>query len=227
VIQKNLSSSILVAAFFAASGASANMVTDMHGNVGYDTAAECDAAVNAGTAKFYKSYTNKPPMLRAGEKRVQAMALRDLQTKDYSRGACDIGVGRRAGRDGVDKVLQGKYVPYSPDMPVNVYLDNAGMPVRASMRQCDNWFGANMPRPVSAAPVANKPMTAPATTANVTPVTPMAPAPQPMRLASNVSEAMATAKGAIGTREILGAAGVVAVAAILLNDGTSGTGTTK
>lgn len=200
------------------------MVSDMHGNVGYDTAAECDAAVNAGTAKFYKPYTNKPPMLRAGEKRVQAMTLKDIQGKDYARGACDVGVGRKAGRDGVDRALQGKYIPYSPDMPVNVYFDNAGTPVRASMRQCDNWFGANMPRPVTGAPVAKKQIMAPATTANVTPVAPVAPATQPMKLASNVSQAMATATGAIGTREILGAAGVVAVAAILMhNNGDTGT----
>jgi hypothetical protein len=205
------------------------MVSDMHGNVGYDTAAECDAAVSAGTAKFYKSYTNKPPMLRAGEKRVQAMALKDLQGNEYTRGACDIGVGHKAGRDGVDKVLQGKYIPYSPDTQVNVYYDKAGLPVRASMRQCDNWFGANMPRPVAPAPVAAKPVVAPTNTVNVAPV--VQPVPQPMKLASTVSDAMATAKGSIGTREILGAAAAVGVTAILLHNngdtGTSGSTGTK
>ncbi len=34
--------------------------TDRHGNVGYTTAAECDAAVGAGTAKFYEPFTDHP-----------------------------------------------------------------------------------------------------------------------------------------------------------------------
>lgn len=37
-----------VAALFISTHANAGMVTDSHGNVGYDTAAECDAAVQAG-----------------------------------------------------------------------------------------------------------------------------------------------------------------------------------
>ena len=45
-----------IASMFAAQGALAGMVTDPQGNVGYDTAAECDAAVTAGTAKFYKPF---------------------------------------------------------------------------------------------------------------------------------------------------------------------------
>ena len=235
MIQKTFSSSILLTALFTAHGAFAGMVSDNHGNVGYDTAAECDAAVNAGTAKFYKSYTHKPALLRAGEKRVQAMTLKDLaipegtaasmnyQAKDYTRGACDVGVGHKAGRDGVAPILQGKYVPYSPDMPVNVYLDKAGLPVRASMRQCDNWFGANMPRPVAAATVASKAVVTPTTTANVTPVAPVAPVAPAVKPAA-VAAAMTTAQGAIGYREALGAAGIVAIGAILLhNHGDSGT----
>lgn len=233
MIQNPLSSSLLFAALLTANAAFAGTVSDIHGNVGYDTAAECDAAVNAGTAKFYKSYTNKPPMLRAGEKRVQAMTLKDLmipegvaksmnyQAKDYTRGACDVGVGHRAGRDGVDKVLQGKYIPYSPDMPVNVYLDQAGLPVRASMRQCDNWFGANMPRPVPGAPVATKAVAAPIVAVAPAPVVPVT---QPVKPAAAVAAAMTSAQGSIGTREMLGAAGVVTIAAILLhNNGDTGT----
>lgn len=235
MIQKTFSSSILVAALFSANGASANMVSDMHGNVGYDTAAECDAAVNAGTAKFYKSYTHKPALLRSGEKRVQAMALKDLvipegvaksmnyQAKDYTRGACDVGAGHKAGRDGVAPILQGKYIPYSPDMPVNVYLDKNGLPVRASMRQCDNWFGANMPRPVTSAPVATKTVATPIVTADVAPVTPIAPVAPAMKPVT-VAAAMTSAQGSIGYREILGAAGIVAIGAILFhNHGDSGT----
>ncbi|WP_245911151.1 porin family protein [Neisseria iguanae] len=95
-------------------------------------------------------------------------------------GACDLGMGRKLGRDGVSKTLQGKYVPYSPDMAVNVYLDAAGKPVRASMKQCDNWFSGNAPRPVAipapkptppaaAAPVVAAPVVAAAQSSGVRP----------------------------------------------------------
>lgn len=138
------------AAMFSAN-AYAGMVVDAHGNVGYDTAAECDAAVHAGTAKFYQPFTHQSPLIRKGEKSVQAAKLRDLGAQ-YQNGACDIGVGRKLGRDGVSKKLQGKYVPYSPDMPVNVYADATGRAVRVSMKQCDNWFSDNAPRPVAPKP---------------------------------------------------------------------------
>jgi hypothetical protein len=135
---------------------------DRHGNEGYDTAAECDAAVRAGTAKFYQSFTHEPPLLRAGEASVKAVPLAELPipqqvVKDkgygadnYRQGACDMGVPRRAGRDGVSKPLQGKFVPISPTFMVNVYYNKAGNPVRAMMRQCDNWFSHNFPRPIPA-----------------------------------------------------------------------------
>lgn len=145
---KALTMASAVAALFISAHAHAGMVTDSHGNVGYDTAAECDAAVQAGQAKFYQSFTHKPPLLRAGEKSVRAATIRDLG-EQYRLGACDIGVGRKLGRDGVASALQGKYVPYSPDMPVNVYSDATGKPVRVSMKQCDNWFSDRAPRPVS------------------------------------------------------------------------------
>lgn len=131
----------------ASLGAQAGMVTDAQGNVGYDTAAECDAAVQAGTAKFYTPFTRHKALLRKGEKSVRAATLRDLG-EQYANGACDLGVGRKLGRDGVSTALQGKYVPFSPDMPVNVYLDASGKAVRATMGQCDNWFSGNAPRPV-------------------------------------------------------------------------------
>ena len=38
--------------------------TDRHGNVGYLTAAQCDAAVTSGTAKFYEPFTDHPPLQR-------------------------------------------------------------------------------------------------------------------------------------------------------------------
>lgn len=142
----------------------AGYVADSHGNIGYDTAAECDAAVQAGTAKFYQSFTSKPALLRAGEASVKAARLSDLGPQ-YRLGACDMGVGKKLGRDGVSSTLQGKYVPYSPNMPVNVYFDKNGQPVRTTMQKCDNWFSSNSPRPVAVpkpvpAPVAVAPVAA-------------------------------------------------------------------
>lgn len=130
-----------------ATGAQADMITDAQGNVGYDTAAECDAAVSNGSARFYQPFTHKPPLLRKGEKGVQQAKLSDLG-EEYKMGACDLGVGHKDGRDGVSVALQGKYVPFGPDMPINAYTDNEGSVVRVTMGQCDNWFSDNAPRPV-------------------------------------------------------------------------------
>ena len=243
--------SALVVSVLATPTAGASMVTDSHGNVGYDTAAECDAAVNSGKAKFYGSYTRKSALLRSGEKRVQGMLLKDLgippqfaksqgfQAQDYKLGACDIGSARKLGRNGVAKQLKGKYVPYSPEMPVNVYLDQSDQPVRASMKNCDNWFGANFPRPVSPASVAMQPSpevvakASPPPTpsavvvppqpeiiqAPVVPVAPLVPAP--------VQAAAEAAQGVFSSKEKLGAVGFAAIAAYLLTHGTTGTtGTT-
>jgi len=233
----------------AAQGAWAGMVTDAHGNVGYDTAAECDAAVNAGTAKFYKPFTHHAASLRAGEKRVQVMTLKEIlipsdavksmnyQTNDYKRGACDLGVGAQSGQHGVTKPLIGKYIPYSADMPVNVYFNKSGVPVRAAVKQCNNRFAAMLPRPVPAAPVAIPATTPPASTAIVTPaptitpsVQPVAPvptAPAPVQ-AAPVQAVRESAFGSIGYKEVLGAGALLAVGAILVhNHGDSGTtGTT-
>jgi len=236
--QKYLAASALLASLLASHGAFAGMVKDSHGNVGYDTLAECDAAVNAGTAKFYQPFTKKSAVLRAGETRTQVMTLKDLvipqgtvksmnyQASDYKRGACEIGLGPKSGQNGVSQSLQGKYVPYSPDMPVNVYFNKVGQPVRATMKQCDNRFAANMPRPIPQAPVAMKAPAAPvanapaAVTAPAAVVAPVAPAP--------VQAAIGAAQGSLGWKEALGIAGVLAVGAILVhNNGDTGTtGTT-
>ena len=101
-----------------AAAAYAGKVGDGHGNEAYDTAAECDAAVSAGTAKFYQSFTEMPPLKRAGEVDVKVMKLGELP--GFSRGACDQGSGRRGNRDGVAGALIGKWVPFSPDLAVNV-----------------------------------------------------------------------------------------------------------
>jgi hypothetical protein len=139
--------------------------TDSHGNVGYDTAAECDAAVIAGTAKFYQSFTSHEPLKRAGEASVKQATIKDLaqaqsaakalgyDAASYARGACDVGVGRSNGRDGVTVKLIGKYIAFAPSFAVNVYMDQAGNAVRAMMQQCDNNFAKNLPRPVGSATV--------------------------------------------------------------------------
>lgn len=128
--------------------------TDANGNVGYDTLAECVAAIDAGNAKFYRPYTNHPPLKRFGETDVRSTTLRALTIADYSKGSCDIGTGRANGRDGVSQPLIGKFVPYAPDMPVNAYFDASGTLVRASMEQCDNNFSGAFPRPLGT-PVSN------------------------------------------------------------------------
>ncbi|WP_296238349.1 hypothetical protein [Psychrobacter sp. UBA5136] len=147
------------AAMFA-STANAAMTTDNHGNVGYDTYDECVMAVKDGSAKFYTPYTYQKPKLRAGEASIKKMRLSEvmipqtvvnnnnLQASDYSAGACDLGVGQSNGRYGVSGALVGKYVPIAADMPVNVYMDKAGNPVRLSMQQCDNHFSAKFPTPI-------------------------------------------------------------------------------
>jgi hypothetical protein len=228
--------------------ASAGMVKDKHGNVGYDTAAECDAAVRAGTATFYTSFTHKPPLKRAGEVSVKAMTLADVGipqsvvdqkgfgTSRYQPGACDPGAARSGGRDGVAAELQGKYVPFSPAMAVNVYYDKAGKPVRVSMKQCDNWFGGNFPRPIPAPVVAAKPAAAPPAppaappAAAVPPPPPAAAAPvTPAPVAPvSVKAAVAGATGGISTGTILiGVGALVGLGALINNDGDSGTsGTT-
>jgi hypothetical protein len=134
--------------------------TDDHGNVGYDTAAECDAAVANGSAKFYQPFTQHPPLQQDGEASVKQQTIADLvsasaaatalgyQASAYSSGACDLGVGRSGERDGVSRKLIGKYVPYSPSMPINVYYAANGSAVRATMQLCDNHFGGKLPRPV-------------------------------------------------------------------------------
>ncbi len=153
---------VLGSSIFMMSAALAAKHGDGHGNEGYDSAAECDAAVASGTAKFYKPHTTHEPLKRAGEADVKAQKLSDLvnakeaasaqgyDATGYSRGACDVGVGRSQGRDGVSAPLIGKYIPYGPEMAVNVYFDASGKAVRASMKQCDNNFSGNMPRPVGA-----------------------------------------------------------------------------
>ena len=147
------------AAMFA-STANAGMTTDNHGNVGYDSYDECVMAVKDGSAKFYTPYTYQKPKMQTGEASVKKMRLSEvmipktvvnnnnLKASGYTAGACDLGVGQSNGRYGVSGALVGKYVPIAADMAVNVYMDKAGNPVRLSMQQCDNHFGAKFPTPI-------------------------------------------------------------------------------
>ena len=121
---------------------------DGNGNVGYDTLAECVAAIESGDAKFYQPYTTHAPLKRAGEVDVRAMELKALTVADYTKGSCDVGTHRAHERDGVSAKLGGKFVPFSPNMPVNAYFDSTGKLVRASMLQCDNNFSGAFPRPL-------------------------------------------------------------------------------
>lgn len=166
--------SALSAAVFSMS-AHAGVVNDGNGNEAYDTAEECDAAVQAGTAKFYQPSTLKRPLRLKGEATVRTAVLLDLGS-EYKLGACDVGVGRKNNRNGVAKVLQGKYVPYSPNMPINLYEDSSGVAVRASMAKCDNRFSDNRPRPVPI-PVVAPPAPPPVV---VAPPPQKAPAPAPV-----------------------------------------------
>ncbi|MDO4223409.1 MAG: hypothetical protein Q4D05_05195 [Acinetobacter sp.] len=223
---KKLLSAVVAASLAVASlPAQAGVHRDAHGNIGFDTLEECRAAIVSGNVKFYKSATHHPALLRKGEKSVTQGRLGDL-SPEYRYGTCDLGTGHRAGRDGVAKALQGKFIPYSPDMTVNRYADANGRIVRVTMQQCDNWFSGNIPRsfpynpapaPVAAPAPAPAPMPAPAP-APVAPavVAPVAPAP-----------AVAAAQGSLLNWKALAALGVIgAGAAILLNDNDGTTGTT-
>jgi hypothetical protein len=169
------------AGIFVSTHTSAAITTDVRGNTAYDTAAECDAAVQNGTARFYVPEAKNKPLRLKGEKSVKTSRISDLGDQ-YRLGACDIGVGKQNGRVGVDRKLQGKYVAYSPAMPLNTYLDASGNVVRVSMLGCDNRFSAAVPRPVSMpAPVviAPPPVVVAAAPAAVVLEPPM-PAPAPM-----------------------------------------------
>jgi hypothetical protein len=128
--------------------AMAAMTKDANGNVGFDSLAECEAAIASSGVKFYQPFTSHPPLKRSGEADVKQMTLKDLTNASYARGSCDIGVGRSNERDGVSRALIGKYIPFSPNMLVNAYFDATGKLVRATMQQCDNNFSGAFPRPL-------------------------------------------------------------------------------
>ena len=166
----SLRAAALLGGLLVGASVQAGMVTDRHGNVGYDTAAECDAAVASGQARYYQPVTVGKPVRRAGEASVRQMPMRQLaqlgatpagargySSAGYAHGACDLGAPSVGGREHVTPPLVGKYVPFSPDMMVNVFYDRQGQPRRVSMAQCDNSFQAAWPRPVAVTPVAVTP----------------------------------------------------------------------
>ena len=166
----------------------AAITTDARGNTGYDTAAECDAAVQNGTARFYVPEAKNKPMRQKGEKSVKSTRIGDLG-EQYRLGACDLGVGKqKGGRVGVDRKLQGKYVPYSPSMPLNSYLDASGKVVRVSMLVCDNRFSAALPRAVSIPAPPPPVAVAPPPPAPVVVAPPPPPPPAPVVVAPPMPE---------------------------------------
>ncbi len=227
-LQKVLLGSALA---ITAISASAGVVHDKHGNEGYDTFEECNQAIANGTAKFYKSFTQHKALKRKGEASVEVTTLKNI-SPEYAKGSCDIGTGRRGGRDGVAKILQGKYVPYSPNMKVNAYLDSNGNLVRISMQRCDNWFSGDFPKPFKAPYVAPKPTPVVPTPppAPVVPTPPPVVTTPPVVPPAPVVPAVAAAKGSASLVPIIaGVAGVAAIAAIVSggdDDSSSPSGTT-
>lgn len=205
-------------ALASASQAPVPIAVDRYGNEGYATAADCDAAVAAGTARFYRPQTVNPPLQREGEAFVRVMTIQELnaadqaayrlgyESQDFPNGVCDRGVGRAGNRDGVTRELIGTWVPFSTDMAVNVYFDRQGTIVRATMAQCDNNFSGNVPRPIPGnEPIAFAPPPAAAPVAP--PPAPAAPPPAPAPAPVAAPPATGSVLGGIlTTGAILGAA---------------------
>lgn len=211
----NKLSTMMVLGGLAMVQAHAGMVKDADGNVGYDTAAECDAAVQSGQARFYTPQTKMPALKRKGEKSVSVSTLGQVDAQ-YKVGACDIGVGRANNRNGVSANLRGKYIPFSSSMPVNSYVDASGKVVRVSMAKCDNRFSGNMPRPVPmAVPMVVVAAPAPVVVAPARIVAVAAPvaAPKVMPKAAPVTPAFRMAPYVFGTvgiqRDLIGNAAIV------------------
>lgn len=199
-MKKILSALTAVALIMASLPAHAGMHRDAAGNVGYDTLQECQAALANGSAKFYQSHTHKPPLLRGAEKTVRQVRLGELH-EAFRAGTCDVGTGHRLGRDGVSKALQGKYIPYSPEMTINAYSNAKGEVVRVTMQQCDNWFSGNFPKATLYNPASapsNSAVTTPSATTTATPISPAS--------VTSVPSMSSTATGVTGT----GTAGVTA-----------------
>jgi hypothetical protein len=179
---------VIAMACAAAGVAQAGMVRDGQGNMGFDTLAECQAAVADRSATFYQPFsTNKPKLLNGAVKVEQTTLAQALNTAGDVVGFCSKGMGRMQGRDGVSRALQGKYVPLDPNMAVNAYRNRKGALVSVRMQKCDNWIDPNFhsvtakpaPQPVSR-PAAPAPAPAPVAEAQPVLVPKPAPAPAPV-----------------------------------------------
>lgn len=209
--------------------AQAGIHQDSHGNVGYDTLEECQQAINSGTARFYRSSTFKKPLLHNNEVSVSEGLLGNLHPQ-FQNGTCDIGTGHRQRRDGVAKAIQGKYIPYSPEMMINQYHDASGRIVRVSMHQCDNWFSGAFPKGMPVVPPPQpvpQPAPQPLPTVQTPPpvVQPVTPPPAP-------TPAVVASSGSIPVWAPVAAAAVIGIAIAASGDddndsGTSGTTGTK
>lgn len=146
------------AALCAAVQTNAARISDEHGNRGYDSAWQCDAAVNAGTAQFYTPNQNRLATKRAGEVDVKTIALRDLAlarkaaerygypSSGYRLGACDQAGADLDGSQG----LVGKWIAYAPDTKLYAFSDAAGVVMRVTLKPSDGSFAKGLPRPVGA-----------------------------------------------------------------------------
>jgi hypothetical protein len=249
--------SAVIISLLASQGASAATVTDNRGNVGYDTLEQCEAAAAAGTAKTYQPFTRNQPRLRKNETSLTVLPLKEVTltpdvvkamnftSNTYQLGACDLGVGPQGIQSGVSKPLQGKYVYFSPDTPVNVYRNKDGFPVRATMQQCDNRFALDLPRPIPVKQMAEVP-TSPATnypqTGSIDATQVNAAIGQTAAGATEATTAIATAAAAItpvavesgvllaagpfALTQALSAIGLVAAGAAVLLYNSGDTGTT-
>lgn len=168
---------VVAVACAAAGVAHAGMAKDRNGNVGFDTLAECQAAVGDRSVGFYQPFSSHQPKLLNGAVSVKQTTLREaLQSPADVIGYCNKGLPRKQGRDGVSPPLQGKFIPLDPNMAVNAYSNRKGELLSVRMQKCDNWMDANFSS-VSAKPVAQPvaPVPAPVVVAP-TPV----PAPAPV-----------------------------------------------
>lgn len=211
----------------AAGAAQAGMVKDKQGNVGFDTMAECQAAVSERSVGFYQPFSNNKPKLLNGAASVRQTTLREaLNAPADVLGFCSKGVGRKQGRDGVSRVLQGKYVPLDPNMAVNAYSNRKGQLINIRMQKCDNWMDPNF-QAVTARPVA-QPVVTPAPVVTAPAPVVVAPAPVVTAPAPTAVAPVAAVAAPAGNSWLWLSAPVIACALLdCMDDGSSGTNGTS
>jgi len=125
---------------------------------GYNSAAECDAAVSSGTARFFNAPSNQEVARRSGEVDVKTISLRDLaqatraaqrlgyRPAGYTRGACDLTSGSTDWATAA--ALTGKWIPFAPDTKLTAFSDARGVVVRVTLKDSNIGFAKGLPRPV-------------------------------------------------------------------------------